>query len=98
MASIMPFKGLHYNYFFKDISNLICPPYYIIKKNDVSKFLSKSPYNAIRLELPESPLNNEKSIKLIYLAVYRTKQYDKPFDLQYYFLPLTLKSCRFQRA
>lgn len=64
MASIMPFKGLHYNYFFKDISNLICPPYDIIKKNDVSKFLSKSPYNAIRLELPGSPLNNEKSINV----------------------------------
>lgn len=26
----------------------------------------------------------KKSIKLIYLAIYRTKRYDKPFDLQYY--------------
>jgi uncharacterized protein (DUF1015 family) len=48
---IKPFKGLLYNREkIDDISRCVCPPYDIIP--DPSLYYARSPYNAIRLELP----------------------------------------------
>lgn len=48
---IKPFKGLLYNQEkIKDISLCVCPPYDII--SHLRSYYERSPYNAIRLELP----------------------------------------------
>ncbi|MCX7857309.1 MAG: DUF1015 domain-containing protein [Deltaproteobacteria bacterium] len=48
---IRPFKGLIYNArVVGDISLCVCPPYDVIE--DPTKYYKKSPYNAVRLELP----------------------------------------------
>lgn len=59
-SSIVPFCGLIYNrLIFSDISKLVCPPYDVIE--DPKKYYERSPYNAIRLELPIGEDRYEKA-------------------------------------
>jgi len=54
-ARISPFRGLLYNKeIVGDIAKCVCPPYDVTE--DPKKYYDKSPYNAIRVELPlDSP-------------------------------------------
>ena len=52
MATVEPFYAIRYN--LKDLSPVICPPYDIVSPELKKKLLKLSPYNLIRIELPES--------------------------------------------
>ncbi|MEW6556219.1 MAG: DUF1015 domain-containing protein [Elusimicrobiota bacterium] len=52
MPKIIPFCATRYSK--TDISDLICPPYDIISDRERQLLLKKSPYNAVRIELPEN--------------------------------------------
>lgn len=45
--------------------NLVCPPYDIIKESEIKRYLNKSPYNIIRLELP-TKIDSYKSVKDVF--------------------------------
>ncbi|MBI5573343.1 MAG: DUF1015 domain-containing protein, partial [Elusimicrobia bacterium] len=62
MAKIIPFRAVRYNK--KNISDLICPPYDIISSAEKQLLLKKSPYNAIKIELPESYISARKNFDL----------------------------------
>jgi len=54
MPEIMPFKGILYHpELLKDADGLICPPYDVISPAFQQQLYSRSPFNAIRLELPK---------------------------------------------
>lgn len=53
MPEIIPFKGLRYDPASAgDMSEIICPPYDIIASSLQHELYDRSPYNAVRLELP----------------------------------------------
>jgi uncharacterized protein (DUF1015 family) len=53
MPEIIPFKGILYNpELLKDADGLICPPYDVISPAFQQQLYNRSPFNAIRLELP----------------------------------------------
>lgn len=55
MATIMPFRAVHFNKkVFKDITELICPVYDVIDENMYNRYLNKNKYNIIRLEKPDT--------------------------------------------
>lgn len=58
-VSIFPFHGLRYR--FRDLSHLICPPYDVISKEEKEELLKLSPYNFVRIELPDT-LKEAKSL------------------------------------
>lgn len=53
MATIFPTAAIHYAEAAGDPSRLICPPYDVIGEKDARHLRSLSPYNAVRLVLPE---------------------------------------------
>ena len=53
MAVIKPFKALMYNpKFYKIMSDIVCPPYDVVKDSEIKGYLDKNPYNVIRIESP----------------------------------------------
>lgn len=73
LAIIRPFKALKYNKkTYDNISDLVCPPYDIIDKSKTQVYINKSPYNAIRLELPKSNGAGE-SVKSIFSSWKKNK-------------------------
>lgn len=52
MLSIHPFKGFRYKS--KNLSKLICPPYDVISQQEKIELEKISPYNFVRIELPDS--------------------------------------------
>lgn len=55
MADIRPFQGIRYNpAVVGDLSKVVCPPYDIISPAQAKQLGERSPYNAVRLELPQS--------------------------------------------
>ncbi len=53
MAQIKPFSPLRYTPAAGDLREQICPPYDCISPGQREAFLKQSPFNAIRLELPQ---------------------------------------------
>lgn len=54
MAEIEPFRGIRYNKkAIADFSEVIAPPYDVISVEQRKEFYAKSPFNAVRVELPE---------------------------------------------
>lgn len=70
MASILPFRGIYFN--FKKANNLkkvTCPPYDVISPQEQDRFYRLHPYNVIRLILgKESPKDNGKDNRNIRAA------------------------------
>lgn len=54
MAEFAPFVGLHFDPTRVSISDVICPPYDVIKGTMRDDLLAKSPYNIVNIELPEA--------------------------------------------
>lgn len=54
MAEIRPFKAMRFTEKAGDKRNVCCPPYDIISSEEREALCKASPYNAIRLELPDS--------------------------------------------
>jgi uncharacterized protein (DUF1015 family) len=52
MATIKPFNGIRYS--LRDISPVVCPPYDVVSPDFRKELAGLSPYNLIRVELPES--------------------------------------------
>ena len=54
MANVRPFRGLRYtNQIGGGLTDVICPPYDVISLPEQRALASRSPFNAIQLELPE---------------------------------------------
>jgi uncharacterized protein (DUF1015 family) len=53
MIAIAPFRALRYNPEAVRLSEVICPPYDIISASARAQLCARSPYNFVRLELPE---------------------------------------------
>ncbi|MFH1141892.1 MAG: DUF1015 domain-containing protein [Chloroflexota bacterium] len=54
MAEVLPFQGLRYtDRPAASIADLLCPPYDVISPEGQQALLGRSPYNAVRLELPQ---------------------------------------------
>src|SRR5438128_2167284 len=54
MADVRAFRGLRYApRQVGDLSAVVCPPYDVISAGEAAELRAASPYNAIRLELPE---------------------------------------------
>lgn len=61
MVDISPFKGLIYNNaLLKDFSCLISPPYDVISEELRKKLINLSPYNIVRVILPQKENNKNK--------------------------------------
>ncbi|MBI4405100.1 MAG: DUF1015 domain-containing protein [Deltaproteobacteria bacterium] len=53
MAQVFPFKAIHYNtQLISNLDDVITPPYDVIPAGDVSKYLSRSPYNLAHVLMP----------------------------------------------
>jgi uncharacterized protein (DUF1015 family) len=65
MLEISPFRGLRYNLSrVGDLGDVVCPPYDIISAEEQQRYLRRSRYNVIRLELgQELPSDTEHSDK-----------------------------------
>lgn len=58
MAEVRPFAGLRYDpAVVGDLASVVCPPYDVIPAEAQREYYQRSPYNAIRLELPLSEPN-----------------------------------------
>lgn len=53
MADLRPFRALRYDAAAGQLAQLVCPPYDVIDDDERAALLAASPYNAVRLELPE---------------------------------------------
>ncbi len=54
MADVRPFRGLRYSGSgTRSLTDLLCPPYDVISPKEQQDLLRRSPYNAVRLELPQ---------------------------------------------
>jgi uncharacterized protein (DUF1015 family) len=53
VADLRPFRALRYDAAAGDLERLVCPPYDVIDDDERAALLEASPYNAVRLELPE---------------------------------------------
>lgn len=53
MSNVKPFKAIKYNAEKVLLRQVITPPYDVITGEMRDKFLAKSPYNAVRIDLPE---------------------------------------------
>ena len=54
MADFSPFAGLHFDPARVQLSDVICPPYDVIKGTMRDELLNKSPFNIVNIELPEA--------------------------------------------
>ncbi|MFA4965250.1 MAG: DUF1015 domain-containing protein [Thermoleophilia bacterium] len=54
MAEIRPFRGIRYRDA-GDLSDLTAPPYDVLSRDDAAGLRARSPYNAVRLDLPVDP-------------------------------------------
>jgi uncharacterized protein (DUF1015 family) len=55
LTQIRPFRGTYYNpLVVDDLSKIAAPPYDIIDERRKQQLLSRSPYNIVRMELPQS--------------------------------------------
>ena len=53
MADVRPFRALRYAAAAGPLSNLVSPPYDVISPEERRAYLAASPYNAVRLILPD---------------------------------------------
>jgi uncharacterized protein (DUF1015 family) len=67
MPALKPFSAVFYNKeVVENLSNVYCPPYDIISKEQQENYYKQDPYNFIRLELArETPKDNEKDNKYV---------------------------------
>ncbi|MDY6820422.1 MAG: DUF1015 domain-containing protein [Deferribacterota bacterium] len=65
MVDIRPFKGLRYNLEKAVLKNVIAPPYDVIGEKAREKLELKSPYNIVRLTLPQGERKYEKARELL---------------------------------
>jgi uncharacterized protein (DUF1015 family) len=65
MPALKPFAAVFYNKeIIENLSNVFCPPYDIISKEQQENYYKQDPFNFIRLELArETPKDNEKDNK-----------------------------------
>jgi len=63
MVYIKPFKGVRYNLEKSLLKNVIAPPYDVISKEMKESLLTKSPYNIVKLILPEGEDKYETAAK-----------------------------------
>lgn len=65
MSALKPFAAIFYNKEkVEDLSQVLCPPYDIISKEQQEAYYKQDPYNFIRLELTkETPKDNDKDNK-----------------------------------
>lgn len=63
MVFVKPFKGVRYNLEKSLLKNLIAPPYDVIPKEMKESLLTKSPYNIVKLILPEGEDKYEMAAK-----------------------------------
>ena len=54
MADVQPFRAVRYAGAAGALSDLVAPPYDAVSTEERSRLLAKSPYNVVRLTLPES--------------------------------------------
>ena len=55
MADVRPFSALRYSDAAGALGDLVAPPYDVISPAEREALLARSPYNAVRLELPDPP-------------------------------------------
>jgi uncharacterized protein (DUF1015 family) len=55
VADIRPFRGLRYDTDRVALPDVVCPPYDVISPPAAAALRRRSPYNAVHVELPESP-------------------------------------------
>ena len=55
MADIRPLRGLRYDTDRVSLADAVCPPYDVIAPAAAAALRARSPYNAVHVELPESP-------------------------------------------
>jgi len=55
VADVRPFSALRYRDAAGALSDLVAPPYDVISPAEREALLARSPYNAVRLELPDPP-------------------------------------------
>src|SRR4051812_18387329 len=64
MPEIRPFRGLRYTADAGDVINLVAPPYDVLTPAERDDYASESPYNIVRLTLPEhEPDDRSKFVK-----------------------------------
>ncbi|UOD35020.1 DUF1015 domain-containing protein [Deferribacteraceae bacterium V6Fe1] len=63
MVYVKPFKGVRYNLEKSLLKNVIAPPYDVISKEMKESLLTKSPYNIVKLILPEGEDKYEMAAK-----------------------------------
>ena len=54
MAEIAPLRALRYTNKAGSLEDLICPPYDVLAPGDREAYLSRSPYNSMHLEVPDT--------------------------------------------
>ena len=54
MADVQPFRAVRYSGAAGPLSDLVAPPYDVVSVDERRRLLAKSPYNVVRLTLPDS--------------------------------------------
>ena len=74
MAEVQRFRGVRYvPERVGDLADVVCPPYDVIAPDEATRLRAASPYNAVRLELPQGPSGANESDDR-YAAAARTWQ------------------------
>src|SRR5947207_15529270 len=55
VAQIRPFQGIRFGKSFKDLSNLIAPPYDVLNEQQKAALQAKHPNNIVTVDLPWMP-------------------------------------------
>src|SRR6476659_6788571 len=59
MVDVRPFRGLRFNPDqVGDLGRVICPPYDVISPDEHRALLAQSPFNLVRVELPEAEVGD----------------------------------------
>jgi uncharacterized protein (DUF1015 family) len=66
MPRFEPFAGLRYSSsHIRSLDDVVCPPYDVISETERAALVGRSPYNVVRLELPEGPDAYEGAARLL---------------------------------
>ena len=64
MVTVKPFRGVRYNLEKALLKNVVSPPYDVISEDEKEAYKTKSPYNVVKLILPEGEDKYENASKI----------------------------------
>src|SRR5688572_22554440 len=84
MAEFLPFHGLRYDCSKVNLSDVLAPPYDVVKGTMRDDLLAKSPYNIIEVELPVGESDEKYDVAAAVLKKWREEGVLVKDDVAFY--------------